>query len=78
MKKGTRAAIFLGTLLLCAAAFAAGSYAKEKLIEEAVQEMQDQQEARQQERDRQCGYILIQYQINNKPDTTQGGNNNEA
>ena len=59
MKKGTRAAIFLGTLLLPAAAFAAGSYAKEKLIEEAVQEMQKQQEAQQQERDRQCGYILI-------------------
>lgn len=62
MKKGTRAAIFLGTLLLCAAAFAAGSYAKEKLIEEAVQEMkrqQEPQESREAQQEPQAGYILI-------------------
>ncbi len=57
MKKRTWAAVILGTLFLCVAAFAAGSYAKEKLIEEAVQEAQKQQEARQQ--DQQPGYILI-------------------
>lgn len=57
MKKRTWAAVLLGTLFLCVAAFAAGSYAKEKLIEEAVQEMQKQQEAWQQ--DPQPGYILI-------------------
>ena len=59
MKKIKWAAVLLGMLLLCAAAFVAGSYAKEKLIEEAVQEMQNKQEAWQQERDRKCGYILI-------------------
>lgn len=57
MKKRTLAAVLLGTLFLCVAAFVAGSYAKEKLIEEAVQEVQEQQEARQQ--DKQPGYILI-------------------
>lgn len=51
MKKRTWAAVLLGAFLLCAAVFAAGSYTKEKLIEETVQEMQKQQ--------RQCGYILI-------------------
>lgn len=53
MKKRTWAAVILGTLILCAAAVVAGRYAKEKLIEEAAQE------ARQQERDRKPGYILI-------------------
>lgn len=58
MKKKTWAAIAAGTLFLCATAYAAGSYAKEKLIEEAVQEAQRQQgAARQQEP--QAGYILI-------------------
>lgn len=57
MKKRTWAAVLLGTLLLCVVAFAAGSYAKEKLIEEAVQEVQKQQEA--QQRDQKPGYILI-------------------
>lgn len=57
MKKRTWAAVLLGTLFLCVAAFAAGSYTKEKLIEEAVQEAQKQQETRQQ--DTQPGYILI-------------------
>lgn len=59
MKKRTKAAIILGTLLLCAAAYAAGSYAKEKLIEEAVEEAQRKQEAGQQAQDPQPGYILI-------------------
>ncbi len=58
MKKKTWAAVILGTLLLCAAAYAAGSYAKEKLIEEAVQEAQRQQGAARQ-REPQAGYILI-------------------
>lgn len=52
MKKRTWVAVIAGTLFLCAAAYAAGSYAKEKLIEEAVQEMKRQQEP-------QAGYILI-------------------
>ena len=52
MKKRTWVAVIAGTLFLCAAAYAAGSYAKEKLIEEAVQEMKRQQ-------DTQPGYILI-------------------
>lgn len=52
MKKKTWAAIAAGTLFLCVAAYAAGSYAKEKLIEEAVQEVKRQQ-------DTQTGYILI-------------------
>lgn len=59
MKKKTWAAVILGTLLLCAAAYAAGSYAKEKLIEEAVQEAQRKQEAGQQTQEPQHGYILI-------------------
>lgn len=59
MKKRTWAAVLLGTLLLCIAGVAAASYVKAKLLEEAVQEMQKQQEARQQERNRQPGYILI-------------------
>ena len=58
MKKKTCAAVILGTLFLCAAAYAAGSYAKEKLIEEAVQEAQ-RQGAGQQAQDPQPGYILI-------------------
>ena len=53
MKKRTWAAVLLGTLLLCIAGVAAASYVKAKLLEEAVQEMQKQQEARQP------GYILI-------------------
>lgn len=56
MKKRTWAAVLLGTVLLCIAAFAAGSYAKAKLIEEAAQEVKRQQEDQQQE---SPGYILI-------------------
>lgn len=59
MKKKTWAAVILGTAFLCAAAVTAGSYAKERLIAEAVQEAQKQQEARKQEKDPQPGYILI-------------------
>lgn len=44
MKKRTLAAVIIGTLLLCAAAYAAGRYAREMLINEAVQEMQRQSE----------------------------------
>lgn len=57
MKKRTWAAVLLGIVLLCIAAFAAGSYAKEKLIEEAAQEVKRQQEDQQQEES--PGYILI-------------------
>lgn len=57
MKKQKWAAVLLGTILLCITGIAAAKYAKEKLIEEAVQEAQKQQEARQQ--DTQPGYILI-------------------
>lgn len=53
MKKRTWAAVLLGTAALCGAGYAAGSYAKERLITEAVQE------ARQQEEDTRPGYILI-------------------
>lgn len=59
MKKQTLTAIILGTLLLCAAAYTAGSYAKEKLIEEAVQEAQERKKTGQQAQDPQPGYILI-------------------
>lgn len=58
MKKKTWAAVIAGTLFLCAAACAAGSYAKRKLIEEAAQEVKRQQEAARQQ-DTQTGYILI-------------------
>ena len=58
MKKRKWAAVIAGTLFLCVAAYAAGSYAKEKLIEEAVQEAQRQQGAARQ-REPQAGYILI-------------------
>lgn len=56
MKKRTWAAVLLGTAFLCAAGIAAASYTKEKLIEEAVQEAQRQQEDKQGAK---CGYILI-------------------
>ena len=62
MNKAKRAAVIAGTLFLCAAAYAAGSYAKEKLIEEAVQEMkrqQEPQESREVQQEPQAGYILI-------------------
>lgn len=59
MKKRTWAAVLLGTLLICIVGVVAASYVKAKLLEEAVQEMQKQQEARKQERDRKPGYILI-------------------
>ena len=41
MKKKTLITVIIGTLLLCAATCAAGRYAREKLIDEAVQEMQN-------------------------------------
>lgn len=62
MKKRTWVAVIAGTLFLCAAAYAAGSYVKEKLIEEAVQEMkrqQEPQESREAQQEPQAGYILI-------------------
>lgn len=62
MKKRTWAAVLLVTVFLCAAGIAAASYAKEKLIEEAVQEMkrqQDTQEAPEAGEESKPGYILI-------------------
>lgn len=58
MRKRTWAAVVAGTAFLCIAGTAAAQYAKGKLLEEAVLEVQRrQQEARQQET--QGGYILI-------------------
>ena len=59
MKKRTWVAVLLGTAFLCAAAVAAASYTKEKLIQEAVQEVQRQQEDQQKQQGEKCGYILI-------------------
>ena len=62
MKKRIWAAVIAGTLFLCVAAYAAGSYAKERLVEEAVQEMkrqQEPQESREMPQEPQAGYILI-------------------
>lgn len=69
MNKTKWAAVIAGTLFLCVAAYVAGSYAKEKLIEEAVQEMKRQQEP-QESRGNDAGTADRLY-----PDTHDGRGN---